>query len=67
MSEAQVLATIRLQQGAMTIRGYAAWLGISAMYLCDIYSGRRKPGPKILERFGITKTRVVRYEYEANL
>ena len=53
MDKQQVINKIRQLQGSSTQKDFAASLGISPQYLCDIYKGRRDPGPSILKAFGI--------------
>jgi hypothetical protein len=63
LNNEQVVQKIRDKQGAMTLRNYALSLGISVAYLSDIYQGKRDPGPKILKKFNLTKTRVTTVSY----
>jgi DNA-binding XRE family transcriptional regulator len=49
----QVIAAMKRQQGDLTQAQYAAWMDVSPQYLCDIYKGKRAPGPKILGCLGI--------------
>ena len=54
---------LEARQGARSMRALAAEIGVSPMHLCDVYKGRREPGPKILSYLKLTKTveRVVTY------
>ncbi len=53
MDKQQVINKIRQLQGHLTQKAFALSLGISQQYLCDIYKGRRDPGPTILKAVGI--------------
>lgn len=63
MTESQVIALIKTGQGSSTVRDYAAELGVSPGYITDLYKGNRSPGKKILQKFGIEKTRRTIVEY----
>jgi transcriptional regulator with XRE-family HTH domain len=63
LTEDEVRELIRNGQGKQSMRDYAESLGISVSYLSDIYSQKRNPGEKILDKFGITKTSRVIVEY----
>jgi transcriptional regulator with XRE-family HTH domain len=63
MTEEQVVIAIRKGQDGESLRDYAARIGISAAYLSDIYAGKRSPGRKCLDFFGISKKRIVEYRY----
>lgn len=52
---AQVLALLRKRQGDRSVRAFAGELGVSHVYLLHIYSGKREPGPVVLEQLGITR------------
>lgn len=51
----QVLEILRKRQGERTQREFAAELGITGQYLCDLYLRRRDPGEKVLENLGIVR------------
>lgn len=51
----QVLEMLRKRQAGRTQREFAAELGITAQYLCDLYLRRRDPGEKVLENLGIIR------------
>ena len=59
----QVMQKIRDKQGTMGLREYALSLGITVAYLSDLYKGRREPGPKILKKFKLIKTRTTTVSY----
>lgn len=63
LTEKQVVELIKAGQGSKYLSAYAKEIGISFGYLNDIYQLRRSPGPKILDYFGIQKTRRVIVEY----
>jgi hypothetical protein len=58
-----VLQDLHRGQGMLSLRDYAKLLGISAPYLCDIYLGRRLPGPKVLKPLGYEKMMNVTIAY----
>lgn len=51
----QVLEMLRKRQGDRTQREFAAELGITGQYLCDLYLRRRDPGEAVLKNFGIVR------------
>ncbi len=56
MTEGQVLETLRRRQDVEeTQAAYARRIGVSPQYLFDVFSGRRKIGPAILEFLEIEK------------
>lgn len=63
LSRDAVVAAIKKRQGKKSLRQFAVELGITPAFLCDIYKGRRSPGPKILEHFGIESHVVTTVEY----
>jgi transcriptional regulator with XRE-family HTH domain len=52
---ATVIALLKKKQGKRSLREFARALGISAPYLSDIYLGRRRPGPAVLQHLGLHK------------
>jgi len=52
---AEVIHMLKAQQGNKRDAEYAREIGIDQSYLCDLYKGRRQPGPAILCRFGLVK------------
>jgi transcriptional regulator with XRE-family HTH domain len=54
---------LKERQGTKSLRGFAEEIGISPMYLSDIYKGRREPGWKALAHIGLEKVveRLVTY------
>ena len=58
----EVIAMLRKEQGAQSLRQYAAQLGITPGYLSDLYKGNRTPGQTILSQFGLAKKTVTLYE-----
>lgn len=52
----QVIALLKQKQGKRSQKDFAAELGISAQFLCDMYLGRRTPGEKVLSRLGLKQT-----------
>jgi len=54
----QVIALMKQRQGNKTQTDFAAELGISKQFLCDIYQGHRTPGEKALSRLGLKSTMV---------
>lgn len=62
MTESEVIDVIRARIAKSgSVRALAREWNVSPSYLCDLRDGRRAPGPKILEPFGMR--RVVRVEY----
>ena len=56
MTKTGVLETIEAAIAAAgSAQALAAAWGISAAYLSDVRLGKREPGPKILERLGLTE------------
>ncbi len=66
ISEEKVLKKIRSGQGSLSLRDYAKFLGVSVAYLSDVFLGRRAPGPRILEKFNIEKSRKISVIYVQN-
>ncbi len=50
------MKVMRKLQGKAPDRRFAKALGISPQYLCDIYKGRREPGPAVASALGFTST-----------
>lgn len=46
--KAEIITLLRKQQGERSLSEYAKIIGVSKQYLCDLYQGRREPGPKVL-------------------
>lgn len=63
MTEAQVRREIADMVGRQQVpaSAVARQLGVSPSYLSDVLSGRRAPGPKILETLGLEK--ITKHEY----
>lgn len=59
----EVVALMEKQRGDKTLREYAAELGVTNQFLCDIFKRRRNPGETVLAKMGLTQ-RVV-YEKTA--
>ena len=53
METTQVIKLLRQRQGDGSQRSLAAKLGISDVYLSDVLTGKRTPGPKILRALGL--------------
>lgn len=66
LTQLEVLALIQRRiDKAGTLTALAAEWGTSVAYLSDIMRGRRDPGPKILQHFGLSARRakpVITYE-----
>ena len=59
LTESEVIQMLRDRQGAgRTQADFAQEIGISQAYLCDLYAGRRAPGPAILQFLGLEKAYV---------
>ena len=56
----QVLELLRKRQGKRPARALADELGISAVYLSDIYKGKRHPGPAVLAVLGLEREIIYR-------
>lgn len=52
---AEVIEILKKKQGSKRDFEFAAELGITQPYLCDLYKGRRFPGDKILSYLGMVK------------
>jgi len=63
LTEAEVLNIMKAEQGAQSLREFAATIGVTPAYISDIYNGRRHPGAKVLDHFGIGKTSQIIVEY----
>jgi len=63
LTESDVLDIMRAEQGAQSLREFGAIIGVTAAYISDIYRGRRHPGAKVLDYFGIGKTSQIVVEY----
>lgn len=48
MTADQFVTFLRIKQGDRTAKEFAAILGVSPQYLCDVYKRRREPGESIL-------------------
>ena len=49
----EVLKMLRARMGQRTQRDFAAELGVSQQYLCDVYQGKRAPAKKMLQFLGL--------------
>lgn len=65
LTKQQVIELMKKQQGKRAAREYAEELGISAVYLSDIYNGRRDPGRSVLEALHLERDTVYRPAAEA--
>jgi transcriptional regulator with XRE-family HTH domain len=65
MTEKDVIDLIREAQGDRSLRVFAEEVGVSAAYISDVFTGRRRPGEKILKHFKVGKTRriIVKYDF----
>jgi hypothetical protein len=63
LTEDDILDIMKAEQGSQSLRVFAAKMGVSAAYISDIYRGRRHPGAKVLDYFGIGKTSQIVVEY----
>ena len=61
MNREQVIELLRKRQGSMTLKDFAASLGLSVGYINDVYCGNRCPGPSILQALGVEKVTTVDY------
>lgn len=48
-----VLNMLKARQAGRTQREFAAEIGITQQYLCDVLQGNRKPGRKMLDYLGL--------------
>ena len=51
----EVIELLKKKQGSKRDFEFAAELGITQPYLCDLYKGRRTTGDKILSHLGLVK------------
>lgn len=61
---AEVRKLMRERQGTMLDAHFAAAIGVSKSYLCDVYKGRKTPGDSILTYLGLIKRETAPF-YEA--
>lgn len=47
----------------VTLKEQAAVFDCSTQYLCDVYAGRRSPGPTMLNKLGVVKEVNVTYRW----
>lgn len=57
----EVVEKLKEDQGEQSLREYAHTVGCSASYLNDVYSGRREPGPKLLDHLNLERKETVIY------
>jgi transcriptional regulator with XRE-family HTH domain len=60
------LQMLRERQGGRSLRAFAREIGVSPMYLSDLYHGRREPGPTILSYLQLEKVVTRSIEYRRN-
>ena len=60
----EVVNILRKRQGERTQREFAAELGITQQYLCDLYARHRDPGDTVIDKLGMTRRTV--YEEKAS-
>jgi hypothetical protein len=65
LTEDEVIALIKAAQGKRSVREFAKDMKVSSGYLGDVLANSSSPGQKILDHFGITKTKrvVVQHVY----
>lgn len=56
-----VIRELKEKQGDQSLRAYASSIGCTASCLNDVYSGRREPGPTILNALGLERRETVIY------
>jgi hypothetical protein len=61
----ELLALMKKIQGEKTNTAFAADLGISKQYLCDLYSGRKIPSDTVSAAFGFEQQVLTRYVWSA--
>jgi transcriptional regulator with XRE-family HTH domain len=61
MDKKRVLRELKKRQGTSTQNSFASTVGISPVYLSDIYAGKRDIGPKVLAYLGIERQTVYRW------
>lgn len=60
LTREQVIEKLTQAKGKRSLRDYAKAMGISHVYLWEVLSGRRAPGPSVLDWMGLVeKTTVV--------
>jgi transcriptional regulator with XRE-family HTH domain len=60
LTQTQIVNRLKTQQGKLSAREFAKALGISHVYLLNIYNGKREPGPAVLTKLGIEREVVYR-------
>lgn len=63
MDHEDVVNLLRKRKGPDSWRSLAKKIGCSAVFLCDVVDGSRKPGPKILHFLGLKAKVTVEREY----
>jgi transcriptional regulator with XRE-family HTH domain len=61
LTQSQVIELLKKRQGKRPAKALAEELGISAVYLSDIFNGKRDPGPAVLEKLGLEREVLVVY------
>ena len=55
LSQSEVVLILKKEQGKRSLREFAKDLGISAAYLCQIYTNTSEPGPAVLSKIGVRR------------
>lgn len=58
LTTAKVLDELRALQGLQSLSSFASKIGLTASWLCDIYSGRRQPSSRVLKLLGLKRGKV---------
>ena len=62
-TEPDPIDLLRQHQGNSSLRAFGETIGCSAAYLSEVYSGKREPGPLLLNYLGVKKETKVVYRW----
>ena len=63
MTRDDVIDLLRKKKNGRSLRALAQDVGCSAMYLSDLFSGNRNPGPKVLDYLGLECEVITEFMY----
>jgi transcriptional regulator with XRE-family HTH domain len=62
LTREKLVDLLKKKQGDRSASDLANELGVTPSYLSEIFSGKRNPGPKVLEQLGLTAEIVYQQE-----